>query len=49
MIGGSVGGLFAAHWLRRIGWEVTVFERVEEELSSRGAGIGTGDELAEAL
>lgn len=49
VIGGSVGGLFAAHWLRRIGWEVTVFERVEEELSSRGAGIGTGDELADAL
>lgn len=49
VIGGSVGGLFAAHWLRRIGWDVTVFERVEEDLSSRGAGIGTGDELAEAL
>jgi 2-polyprenyl-6-methoxyphenol hydroxylase-like FAD-dependent oxidoreductase len=45
VIGGSVGGLFAAHWLRRIGWEVTVFERVEDDLASRGAGIGTHDEL----
>jgi 2-polyprenyl-6-methoxyphenol hydroxylase-like FAD-dependent oxidoreductase len=44
VIGGSVGGLFAAHWLRAIGWDVTVFER-EDELASRGAGIGTHDEL----
>ena len=49
VIGGSVGGLFAAHWLRRTGWEVTVFERVETGLESRGAGIGTSEELAEAL
>ena len=49
VIGGSVGGLFAAHWLRRIGWDVTVFERVETGLESRGAGIGTSDELVAAL
>lgn len=45
IIGGSVGGLFAAHWLRAIGWDVAVFERVEDDLASRGAGIGTHDEL----
>jgi len=45
IIGGSIGGLFAANWLRKIGWEVAVFERVGDDLASRGAGIGTHDEL----
>jgi 2-polyprenyl-6-methoxyphenol hydroxylase-like FAD-dependent oxidoreductase len=45
VIGGSIGGLFAAHWLRAIGWDATVFERVGDDLASRGAGIGTHDEL----
>jgi 2-polyprenyl-6-methoxyphenol hydroxylase-like FAD-dependent oxidoreductase len=45
VIGGSIGGLFAANWLRRIGWDVTVFERVGDDLASRGAGIGTHEEL----
>ena len=45
VIGGSIGGLFAANWLRAIGWDVTVFERVEDDLASRGAGIGIHDEL----
>jgi len=45
VIGGSIGGLFAANWLRAIGWNVTVFERVTDDLASRGAGIGTHDEL----
>jgi 2-polyprenyl-6-methoxyphenol hydroxylase-like FAD-dependent oxidoreductase len=45
VIGGSIGGLFAANALRMIGWDVTVFERVENDLASRGAGIGTHDEL----
>lgn len=49
MIGGSLGGLLAANWLRRVGWEVDVFERVEDDLASRGAGIGTHDELHVAL
>ena len=49
MIGGSLGGLLAANWLRRSGWEVDVFERVEDDLASRGAGIGTHDELHVAL
>jgi 2-polyprenyl-6-methoxyphenol hydroxylase-like FAD-dependent oxidoreductase len=49
VIGGSLGGLFAANWLRAIGWDVSVFERVEDDLASRGAGIGTHEELLGVL
>ncbi len=45
VIGGSLGGLFAALMLRKIGWDVVVFERVETDLAGRGAGIGTHGEL----
>ena len=40
IIGGSLGGLFAAHLLRAIGWRVDVFERSAEDLAGRGAGLG---------
>jgi 2-polyprenyl-6-methoxyphenol hydroxylase-like FAD-dependent oxidoreductase len=49
VIGGSLGGLFAANALRGIGWDVTVFERVEDDLASRGAGIGIHDDLLTLL
>jgi 2-polyprenyl-6-methoxyphenol hydroxylase-like FAD-dependent oxidoreductase len=49
VIGGSLGGLFAANWLRATGWDVAVFERVEDDLASRGAGIGTHEELLAVL
>jgi 2-polyprenyl-6-methoxyphenol hydroxylase-like FAD-dependent oxidoreductase len=49
IIGGSVGGLFAAHLLGSIGWDVDVFERVNEDLASRGAGIGTHPALREIM
>ncbi|MCY0852582.1 FAD binding domain-containing protein [Cupriavidus sp. D39] len=49
IVGGSLGGLFAANLLARAGWEVEVFERVSEELAGRGAGIVTHPELFEAL
>ena len=49
VIGGSVGGLFAALLLRRRGWDVRVFERVTEALSGRGAGIVTHPELDRVL
>jgi len=49
VIGGSLGGLFAANALRGIGWDVTVFERVEDDLASRGAGIGIHDDLLPLL
>ena len=45
MIGGSVGGLFAAHLLRGAGWDVAVFERAAGDLGDRGTGIGTREEL----
>jgi 2-polyprenyl-6-methoxyphenol hydroxylase-like FAD-dependent oxidoreductase len=45
VIGGSVGGLFAAHLLRRAGWEVAVFERTTGDLGDRGTGIGTRHDL----
>ncbi|WP_321945462.1 FAD binding domain-containing protein [Paraburkholderia sp. J10-1] len=49
IIGGSLGGLFAANLLLRNGWDVDVFERVPEELSGRGAGIVTHPELFEVM
>lgn len=49
VIGGSLGGLFAANLLLRKGFDVHVYERVAEELEGRGAGIVTHPELLEAL
>ena len=49
VVGGSVAGLFAGNLLHRAGWEVEVFERASSSLDSRGAGIGTHDELFEAM
>jgi 2-polyprenyl-6-methoxyphenol hydroxylase-like FAD-dependent oxidoreductase len=48
-IGGSMSGLFAAAFLRKIGWDVDVYERSPVELVGRGAGITTHPELLEAL
>jgi 2-polyprenyl-6-methoxyphenol hydroxylase-like FAD-dependent oxidoreductase len=45
IVGGSMSGLFAALMLQRRGWDVDVFERVETELASRGAGILAQAEL----
>jgi 2-polyprenyl-6-methoxyphenol hydroxylase-like FAD-dependent oxidoreductase len=45
IIGGSVGGLFAANLLRSTGWDAEVFERNPEELAGRGAGISTHPQL----
>jgi 2-polyprenyl-6-methoxyphenol hydroxylase-like FAD-dependent oxidoreductase len=49
IVGGSVGGLFAAHLLRRHGWDVAVFERSGGALADRGASIGTRTELFDVL
>ena len=49
IIGGSLGGLFAAGCLRRIGWEVEVCEKTSDDLASRGAGLGTHDEIFAVL
>jgi 2-polyprenyl-6-methoxyphenol hydroxylase-like FAD-dependent oxidoreductase len=49
VIGGSVGGLFAADLMRSIGWDATVFERNPEELTGRGAGISTHSQLHDVM
>jgi len=49
VIGGSLGGLLAAHLLRSTGWDVTVLERNAEDLTGRGAGLSTHPELIEVL
>jgi 2-polyprenyl-6-methoxyphenol hydroxylase-like FAD-dependent oxidoreductase len=45
IIGGSMSGLLAGIMLRRRGWAVDIFERVEKELAGRGAGIVAQPEL----
>lgn len=49
MIGGSVGGLFAAGLLRNAGWNATIFERSKNDLDARGAGVGITRELMEVM
>ncbi len=49
IIGGSMSGLFAAAFLRQIGWDTDVYERSDVELVGRGAGITTHPELLDAL
>ena len=49
IIGGSMAGLFAGHFLRHAGWQVDIFERTAGPLSARGAGIMTHPELRAAL
>jgi 2-polyprenyl-6-methoxyphenol hydroxylase-like FAD-dependent oxidoreductase len=49
VIGGSMSGLLSALQLRRAGWDVDVYERVESELSGRGAGIVAQYELIDRL
>ena len=44
-----MSGLFAAAFLRQIGWDADVYERSNVELVGRGAGITTHPELLEAL
>jgi 2-polyprenyl-6-methoxyphenol hydroxylase-like FAD-dependent oxidoreductase len=44
-----MSGLLAALLLRRAGWEVDIYERVEGELAGRGAGIVAQPELIETL
>jgi 2-polyprenyl-6-methoxyphenol hydroxylase-like FAD-dependent oxidoreductase len=49
VIGGSLGGLIAAHLLRSTGWDAVVFERNPETLNSRGVGLGTHPQLIAIL
>ncbi|SFH61959.1 2-polyprenyl-6-methoxyphenol hydroxylase [Collimonas sp. OK307] len=49
VIGGSLGGLFAAAALRAIGWDVEIFERSAAALDSRGGGIVLQGEVQQAM
>ena len=49
VIGGSLGGLLAAHLLRGVGWHPSVFEGNAEELTGRGVGLGTHPQLIAVL
>ncbi len=49
VVGGSLGGLFAANILLRQGHDVTLLEKANGSLDGRGAGIVTHDALTEAL
>lgn len=49
IVGGSLGGLFAANLLLRQGWDVEVFEHSGEDLVGRGAGIITHPEIFQIL
>src|SRR6516165_3045277 len=49
VVGGSMSGLLAGLLLRRAGWIVDIFERVESELSGRGAGIVAQPDLIATL
>jgi 2-polyprenyl-6-methoxyphenol hydroxylase-like FAD-dependent oxidoreductase len=49
IVGGSLGGLFAGNLLRRIGWDVDIFERSPRDLDSRGGGIVLQPEVVEVF
>src|SRR4029077_9821074 len=49
VIGGSLGGLFAACLVRSVGWDAVVFERNAEDLTGRGAGLSTHPQLIDIL
>jgi hypothetical protein len=49
VIGDSLGELIAVHLLRNSSWDTAMFERNEEELTSRGVGLGTHPQLIAIL
>jgi 2-polyprenyl-6-methoxyphenol hydroxylase-like FAD-dependent oxidoreductase len=49
IVGGSMGGLFAALLLKSRGWAIDIYERNPTELAGRGAGIVTHPALFDAL
>ncbi|WP_228495638.1 NAD(P)-binding protein [Microbacterium sp. VKM Ac-2870] len=49
IVGGSIGGLFAASALTRAGHRVQVFERSQHGLARRGAGLVAQQEVYDLL
>ena len=49
IIGGSMAGLLAGHYLARTGWQVDIYERTPGALTGRGAGIVSHPELLSAF
>lgn len=49
IIGGSLGGLFAATLLRYDGWKVNVYERAVSGLAGKGAGLVPQVEVSQIL
>ncbi len=49
VIGGSLGGLFAANSLMQAGWAVDIFERSPSTLDSRGGGIVLQPQVVAAI
>ncbi|MBP0582641.1 FAD-dependent monooxygenase [Labrys sp. LIt4] len=49
VIGGSLGGLFAAYQLRAAGWDVEIYERSPRDLDSRGGGLALRSEVVDTL
>jgi 2-polyprenyl-6-methoxyphenol hydroxylase-like FAD-dependent oxidoreductase len=49
VVGGSVGGLFAAVLLQQAGWQVTVYERSILGLSGKGAGLVAQPDVSRIL
>ncbi|BDB30261.1 MULTISPECIES: FAD binding domain-containing protein [Cupriavidus] len=49
IIGGSLGGLFVGNLLRRIGWNVDIYERSAHDLDSRGGGIVLQPDVVEVF
>ncbi len=49
VIGGSLGGLFAANMLKKAGWDVDVYERSAHDLDSRGGGIVLQPDVVEVF
>lgn len=45
IVGGSLSGLFAGLMLRRLGWQVQIFEQTVGPLGIRGAAVAGHDEL----
>jgi 2-polyprenyl-6-methoxyphenol hydroxylase-like FAD-dependent oxidoreductase len=49
VVGGSVGGLFAAALLQRAGWQIALYERSVLGLGGKGAGLVAQPDVSRIL